>query len=1288
MSEPCNHAKSIFLAAIEDNAPEQWPAFLEQACGGNVLLRAEVENLLRAQSEMGSFHEVPRSSSVATVDEPISEGPGTMIGPYKLVEEIGEGGFGIVFMAEQQQPVRRKVALKVLKPGMDTRQVIARFEAERQALALMDHPNIAHVLEAGETGSGRPYFAMELVRGVPITDYCDQNRLTTRERLELFVHVCQAVQHAHHKGIIHRDIKPSNVMVTLHDGVPVVKVIDFGIAKALGQHLTDKTLVTGFAQMVGTPMYMSPEQAQLSGLDIDTRSDIYSLGVLLYELLTGVTPFDKERLRAVGYDEMRRVIREEEPPRPSTRLSTLGQAAATVSAQRQSDPKRLSLLLRGELDWIVMKALDKDRRRRYETANELARDVERYLHDEPVLACPPSASYRFRKFARRHKAGLQIAAAAALVLLLAVVGVSWTLSDRATRQAETERTVSAALVTVENLRDQAGRMPRWTSEEADAILAVWQQAQAALAPALAALKTGTANDLLRQQVLDLQQESERQRVQADRKAKLLRDLDEARLSRSNWIENKNDFDHAGAAAQYTVAFAAYDLEVKPGRTEELARSIRAEEAGIREALIVALDDRSTNEVHAKTEQLAKELRALAGAADDDPWRQKYRAAASDKNAAALLALSREARQLSLPASSLVLLAWSLDHQGEHAEMLTLLRWARVRYPGDFWVNYVLGNVLEERREQSASALEEAIGCYTTALALRPKASAAYNSLGLALLAKNQADAQDAAIYAFKQALIIDPKSSWYHSNLGKALHAKYQLDDASAEYRTAIQLDPNYAPFYTNLGNALRDKNLLDEAMSEYSQAIKIDPKFAPAHVGKGLLLRAQNLWDKAMDEFSEAIKLDFKNAPAHSNLGSILDLKNRFDEAMVEYRLAIKLDPNLAPPHVGLGAIHSNVKHDYDGAIIEFREAIRIDPDYTTAHFNLGVVLQAKKQFDEAMAEYRKAIDLDPNLAPAHFNLGVRLHAKRQFAEASAEYRRAIDLGLQNAPNLCSLGTALMDTNEWDAAIAVYKKAITLDPKFAPAHYSLGRAMEAKNQLGEASAEYKTAIDLQPDYAEAHCNLAGVFRLQGQLSASLDFYKRGHAIGSKRQDWHYPSAQWVANAERLVRLEAKLADVLAGKTTPTDNRERLGLGEVCGLQRRHVAAARLYADAFSADPKLADDLKAGHRYNAACFAALAAAGQGTDAGKLDDQEHRRLRQQALAWLRADLDLWSKRLEGGKPEDRQVVRNTLDHWQRDSDLAGVRETDALKKLSAAELEAWRKLWGDVAEVLKKAGDAK
>ncbi|MGO9464171.1 MAG: serine/threonine protein kinase, partial [Isosphaeraceae bacterium] len=372
-------ARELFLHAVGKLPPEEWDGYVGEACGGDTELEQQLGQLLQVHREAGSFLDRPAAAMGATgafTSGPgeeaatlrLRERPGTIIGPYKLLQQLGEGGMGTVFMAEQTQPVQRKVAIKVIKPGMDSRQVIARFEAERQALAVMDHVNIARVLDAGTTESGLPYFVMELVHGVPITKYCDDNHLTPRERLELFVPVCQAIQHAHQKGIIHRDIKSSNVMITLYDGKPVPKVIDFGVAKATEQKLTDRTLFTQYGTMVGTLEYMSPEQAEMSALGTDTRSDIYSLGVLLYELLTGSTPLTHKRVKEAAYGELLRLIKEEEPPRPSTRLSDSGEALASISAQRHTEPAKLAKLLRGELDWIVMRTLEKDRNRRYETA--------------------------------------------------------------------------------------------------------------------------------------------------------------------------------------------------------------------------------------------------------------------------------------------------------------------------------------------------------------------------------------------------------------------------------------------------------------------------------------------------------------------------------------------------------------------------------------------------------------------------------------------------------------------------------------------------------------------------------------------------------------------------------------------------------------------------------------------------------------------------------------------------------------------------------------------------------
>ncbi|HEX4120922.1 MAG TPA: tetratricopeptide repeat protein [Verrucomicrobiae bacterium] len=453
MSEPPNQEVAVFAAALELPA-DQRSAYLDQACAGDLALRQQVDALLRVHDEAGNFFDklasvaqptaaegtMPGSTGNLRIPAIPSEKPGDRIGRYKLLQQIGEGGCGVVYMAEQEEPVRRRVALKVIKLGMDTKSVIARFEAERQALALMDHPNIAKVLEAGATETGRPYFVMELVRGIKITDYCDQNSLTTRERLELFIRVCQAIQHAHQKGIIHRDIKPSNILVTVNDGVAVPKVIDFGIAKATQGRLTDQTLFTAFEQFLGTPTYMSPEQAEMTSLDIDTRSDIYSLGVLLYELLTGHTPFEAKELLQAGLDEIRRTIREQEPVRPSTRLSTmLGADLTMIAKHRKAEPPKLIHMLRADLDWIAMKALEKDRARRYETANALAADIQRHLSNEPVVACPPSNLYRFQKLVHRNKLAFAAVGAVVVALVLGLAVAMWQFVEKSRAEREQSR---------------------------------------------------------------------------------------------------------------------------------------------------------------------------------------------------------------------------------------------------------------------------------------------------------------------------------------------------------------------------------------------------------------------------------------------------------------------------------------------------------------------------------------------------------------------------------------------------------------------------------------------------------------------------------------------------------------------------------------------------------------------------------------------------------------------------------------------------------------------------------
>jgi serine/threonine protein kinase len=488
----------VFNGALQISDATEREAFLETACVRDLGTRAAVEQLLSSHSGAEAFfgEGIPGlDSAIETLRGAAGQGSlgasagtmasleemaGTQVGPYKLLQKIGEGGCAVVYMAEQEKPVRRRVAVKIVKLGMDTRNVIARFKAEQQALALMEHPNIARVLDAGATATGRPFFVMELVRGIKLTDYCDENELDLRARLELFIQVCHAVQHAHQKGIIHRDLKPSNLLVTMHDGVPVPKVIDFGIAKATEGKLTDNTFFTAYDQFIGTPAYMSPEQAEMSGLDVDTRSDIYSLGVLLYELLTGRPPFQQQQLISLGLEAMRRTLRETEPRSPSTLLTTMkGDLSAAMAKRRHTESRKLISLLRGDLDWIVMKALEKDRRRRYETADALAQDVARYLHNEPVLACPPSRLYRLQKLVQRNRAVFASGAAVIATLVLGLGTSTWLFFREREARLEQARLRQAA-ESRQRLSDATLLLSRQQYAEADQLLRAIHAPEAAL----------------------------------------------------------------------------------------------------------------------------------------------------------------------------------------------------------------------------------------------------------------------------------------------------------------------------------------------------------------------------------------------------------------------------------------------------------------------------------------------------------------------------------------------------------------------------------------------------------------------------------------------------------------------------------------------------------------------------------------------------------------------------------------------------------------------------------------
>jgi serine/threonine protein kinase len=1128
--------ESIFLQALQKPMPSERAAFVQQACAQDAELRRDVEGLLRAHEQAGSF--LQSGLQTDTIDNCGGECPGATIGSYKLLEQIGEGGFGIVFMAEQQQPVRRKVAVKILKPGMDTRQVVARFEAERQALALMDHPGIARVFDGGQTESGRPYFVMELVKGVPLTDFCDQNQLTPRERLELFVHVCRAVQHAHQKGIIHRDLKPSNVLVTLHDG-PVVKVIDFGVAKAIGGSLTEKTLFTNFAQLVGTPLYMSPEQAALSGLDVDTRSDIYSLGVLLYELLTGTTPFPKDRFQEAGYDEMLRIIREEEPPRPSTRMSTIGQGATTASPPGKNKPGRLCQLLRGELDWIVMKCLEKDRSRRYETANGLALDIERYLHDEPVQACPPSARYRLGKYLRRNKGVVSGVAGILMAGLVAAGSIGWALRDRSVRLEEEEKEQQARQSAIEQKADLA-------LEEAARLqsLKKWPEALEAIKRA-EELRAGDGG-----------REVHRRAQALGKDIRMVLRLEEIRLPRSVDVM-EGSFDMAAADVACADAFREYGIDVDTLEVEEAAGRIRA--SRIQMELAAGLDGWARYRDIGKNARGTSRERLLevAQAADPDELRNQVRQALIQSNVDALNELAESDRIKDLPLQTLSLLGATL--QGQAGE--TVLRLAQRKYPADFHINFQLAWACDHGPKVRDDA--EVIRYYTVARALRPRNMPTHLFLGQAL---RRSGRYEEALATFRSGMDLDARQQDplfipLYENLNGTLH--YLIN----QYWRAGQRNRAFALFQEELEFAKtmygpEGPETLDVARRaaaaasiaafeqafaqrtsdlgpDHSDTLNAMRDLVAAHIEAGLRDGAISLLQELLARSQKTGRLE-ETSSVLSDLKAVCARAGRRDIAESVCRCAVEVSTRLAAEHPadagyreysaqqqGLLALLLIESDQLGQARLPLQDALRVFeklaadfPEvaryrYCLADTNccLGYLYAAGKRPKEAAEAYGRAFALYNKLPigspvdAAYCESWIAKGRHNQFAwflittdPSLRNPARAVELAklaVEREPERGdywnTLGAAQYRAGEWEAAIAALNRSMELrnggdsfDWFFlAMAHWKSGRVDEARKRY-EQAVEWMAKN--QPGNAELrrfHAEAAEVLQVSAKSSGA-----------------------------------------------------------------------------------------------------------------------------------------------------------------------------------------------------------
>ncbi|MCC7015414.1 MAG: serine/threonine protein kinase [Planctomycetes bacterium] len=1075
--------ESLFHDARAILDPREREAFLERGCAGDARLRKRVEALLRADSKAAGFLESRALDREHAPNVLGLEQQGEHIERYQLIELIGEGGFGSVWRAEQSHPVKRRVALKILKLGLDTKAVVARFEAERQALALMDHPSIARVFDGGATPTGRPYFAMEFVQGVPITTFCDEAQLPLRARLELFADVCVALQHAHHKGVIHRDVKPSNVLVTLEDGRPRPKVIDFGIAKATGVELSERTLLTGLHQMIGTPDYMAPEQAAGS-LDIDTRADVYSLGVLLYELLTGSKPLDLRAATGAGLAELLRVIREVDPERPSTRTSTSDDDSRQAASRRALAPRELSSHLRGDLDWIVLKALEKDRARRYATAAALADDVGRFLRDEPVLATPPSASYVFAKYVRRHK-GAVAAAAAILVVLLGGVAASMRFAFRAEqRRIESELArgeADRARANAESAAERAERAEREARDRAAELEQVvgFQEHQ------FDAIDAESVGLRIRRSLLEQRRaELERSRPDAARATASLAEL-EAQLDSANMtsvaVDALDDSIFVPTRTAIDTRFAAQPV-VRASLLERLAQSLAGlgrfeREAEIR-AEVAQLREGALGPEHELT--LAARL-ALLGLASEAP----DRAARSSE----LESFAAQARQLlgvdhELELEALGALGTLASHGGDHARAEELFRRAL-----EGW----------RRRE----------------LADDPRALDARSNLGAELISLQRTDEGvaelEGALAGFDR--VFGPRNrralATLHSlctawmTLGRQSEALAELREALAFARQAYGDDHTITlGLMDNLAGNLHNVGLVDEAEPLFVELVErlrhvpgsgdVELHHALARLGR--LRSAQQRYEEAIALLSEAY-------------AGLVELLPREHAALAAcaHNLGTALY-NLRRPREALVYL----QHAYEAR----RATLGLDSVETaTTAQALASALFGLQRADEAFEIYRPAVEsLESSWGADHErvvrawrNLGVIAQARRDFESAAAAFRRSSDAlrrqgqtsGAEMHSDLGFLASSLLELERWPEAEAVIAECAELRERLLPTDsWAQAHSRALLGTLRLRQERLDEALELLPPAAEVLLAAPELAALRpGQSDRAAEAAERAAAV-------------------------------------------------------------------------------------------------------------------------------------------------------------------------------------------------